>query len=363
MLFFASTACRSPRAPFYPIGIYSVPTTNDLTTVRQAGFNLVVGTASPAYLDAARRRGIKVLASPGSSAGPGFSAATVRRTVAEFDSHPALWAWYLIDEPDLNQVSPQDVRNAHRFLKNQGAHKPTAIVLYQGSSAFDYAGIADILMIDRYPVPWLPLANFPQHVWMARLGLGPKKPLIAVIQAFDWSYHRDLLPEEKDLRPPTYEELRCMTYCALARRANGIIYYAFQSGGWNIEQHPEVWDALRKTVSEVHERLPLFQAQHQWRPFAHRFKDPTIRFNAALESSITPALLRVRVGDAQVPAGDYVLAVNNTAKTHHYGFHLSKSSDRPVSVFGEERVVRPQGGWVEDEFGPYAVHVYGPLPK
>ena len=45
---------------------------------------------------------------------------------------------------------------------------PTALVLFQGYEALDYGNISDILLIDRYPVPWLPLANFGQHVQMAR---------------------------------------------------------------------------------------------------------------------------------------------------------------------------------------------------
>lgn len=360
LLIGVATGCKSPST-FYPVGIYSVPTTNDLRVVREAGFNLVAGSAEKGYLDAARGFGLKVLASPHTSAGKGFNASAARGAIKTFDSHPALWAWYLIDEPDLNEIPPEDVIKANRFIKNLHGIKPTALVVYSGYSSLHYANITDIMMIDRYPIPWLPLANFPQHVRMTRLALGKKKPLIAVIQAFDWHYYRELLPQEKDFRPPTYEELRCMTYCALAQRANGLFYYAYDGGGWKMSEHPDVWDALKKVVAEVDDFLPLFQAEHLWWPINHRFQDQSIRFNAALEGSIMPTLLRVKKGNYQVPAGDYVVAVNNTPKKHVYSFQLPSTTNPGVAILGEDRFARIEDDWVKDEFEPYAIHIYGPL--
>ncbi len=362
---------KEARSHFYPIGIYAVNSTNDFQIVKEAGFNLVKGRAEKAYLDSAEAAGLKVLAAPATKAGKEFNAGAARAAVQAYDRHPALWAWYLADEPDLNDVPPEDVATAHRFLKTLGARKPTAIVLYQGYEALNYGKIPDLLMVDRYPIPWLPLANFGQHVTMARLALGKRKPLIAVIQAFDWSSYPGMVPGAKDLRPPTYEEMRCMTYEALARGANGLFYYAFDSD-WKMREHPETWAALKAVIKEVRERLPLFGARPQWWPKDHVFGDPTQGFNAALESSVTSTLLRVKRGDKSVPPGDYVLAVNNTDRTLEYSFALPCKRGRAkgerrmangelVPVLGEKRFIRPEKSRVRDTFGPYAVHVYGPL--
>jgi hypothetical protein len=357
-----TAACRTTSS-FYPIGIYSVPA-KDLQTIQEAGFNVVAGRADKKYLDAARDLRLKVLASPGTSAGKGFNATLARRTIASFDSHPALWAWYLVDEPDLNAISPDDVKNANQYIKNLPGIKPTALVVYNGYSSLHYANITDLMMVDRYPIPWLPLANFQQHVRMTRLALGQKKPLIAVIQAFDWTYYRELVAEEKNFRPPTYEELRCMTYCALAQRANGLFYYAYSDDKrWKMSEHPEVWDSLKKVIAEVNDNLPLFEAEHLWWPIVNRYQDPAIRFNAALEASITSVFLRVKKGNYQVSPGDYVLAVNNTDKKHIYSFRLPRSAGEAILVLGEERRLLTRDDWVKDEFEPYAIHIYGPLPK
>jgi hypothetical protein len=360
LLLLLLTGCQHPgRAP-YPIGIYSVPKA-DLPAVREAGFNIVTGPAERAYLDAARRVGLKVLASPGASAGKNFSAQRARQVVGQLDRHPALWAWYLVDEPDLNGVSPEQVKAAQRFVKSLGARKPTALVLYQGGEALDYANIADVTMVDRYPIPWLPLANFPQHVRLARLALGPDKPLIAVIQAFDWSSHPKLLPGERNLRPPTYKELRCMTYCALARRATGLFYYCFDDHAWKLKDHPAVWDAVREVVKEVNQLQPLFEGEHVWWPYVHAFPDPGTGFNAALESSICSTLLRVRQGNTTTPAGDYLLTVNNTDRTLAYRITMPPTTMREVAVLREDRNTTIAKGWLEDKFGPLDVHIYGPM--
>jgi hypothetical protein len=353
--------CQHGGEGLYPLGIYGVRTISDQQAVRQAGFNLVAGPANKPYLDSAHRLGLKVLATPGTWAGPGFSPDRARAVVSQFDRHPALWAWYLVDEPDLNAVAPAQVEFAHRFLKRLGAAKPTALVLYQGGEALAYGNIADLTMIDRYPIPWLPLANFPQHVRLVRLALGKDKPLIAVIQAFDWSYFPDLLPGKTNLRPPTEDEIRCMTYCALARRANGLFYYCFDDGKWDMRAHPVVWEALRTVVAEVKERQPLFQAEHVWWHYVHEFSDPASGFNAALESSVTPALLRVARGNKWVPAGTYLLAVNNTDRSLRYRITMPPLRNEHVLVFDENRTLPLVENWLEDDFAPYAVHIYGPL--
>lgn len=360
-VFLLAGCAHPPTNTFYPIGIYGVANTNDFQKISQAGFNLVCGRADRGYLEAASQHGLKVLASPGTSAGPRFDEMSARRTISAFDAHPSLWAWYLADEPDLNGIAPEQINQAHRFLKSLPAHKPTALVLSSALLAPPYASIPDIVMIDRYPIPWLPLANFGQHVRLARFATGKEKPLLAVVQAFDWSHYPELLPGEKNLRPPTYPELRCMTYLALALRANGLFYYAYDDGRWKMTQQPRTWESLKKVAAEVNQNQPLFQAAHVWRAYRHQFSDWPHRFNAALESSITPAFLRVSNTNHHIPAGDYLLAVNNTDLPQGYQIFVPGLIDGPAPVLGENRKLEITQQCLADHFNPFEVHIYGPL--
>lgn len=356
--------CRSSRAAFYPVGIYtSGAGTNDYAVLRAAGFNVVTaGLDDPATTAAIRQAGLRVLLSPGTTAGPAFDPAAARRTVARHDANPLVWAWYLSDEPDLNNIAPELVRDAHRAVKAVPARRPTALVLQDGAEAQHYGRIPDILMLDRYPVPWQPLATFGQHVRMARLGAGPDRPLIAVIQAFDWSRYPTMIEVKPDFRPPTREEIRCMTYLALVEGANGLFYYTFADGNWKIREHPETWDALRQVVGEVNQRLPLFQAEHLWWPWRNviKYRSPD-RFGPVYDSSVVMAWVRVTRGDAATPAGTYIIAVNTTEKPQSLRWFLPLAAVRPVRVAGEDRALTPAENWITDDFAPYGVHVYGPL--
>jgi hypothetical protein len=362
LLALGSAGCRVARPGAYPIGLYSVGSETNLAEIADAGFSLVAGPARLGFLDAAKASGIGVMASPGSSAGDHFDAAKVRSTVAKLDRHPALWSWYLIDEPDMHSVSPEKVEAAHRFVKRLGATKPTSLVLFQGDSAKWYGDIADITMIDRYPVPWLPLANFSQHIHKTRLATDADRPVIAVIQSFDWTAHKSQLPGEKNLRPPTERELRSMTYSALARGANGIFYFSYADMRLKARKHPELWAALKRVVGEVRRREALFAAEHVWWPKAHHFENQDTRFNAALEASVQSVLLRVKRDGELLSVGHYILAVNTTPLPHTYRFRLPWKTAGQLPVLEEGRDATTDGSWVVDQFAPFAVHVYGPLP-
>jgi hypothetical protein len=412
------TGCRSPAPGFFPLGIYAPGSTNELQEIHSAGFNLVTGPASQAFLQAAGRHQLHVLAVIPSTPGRFFASSPVESMVRRQDSNPNLWAWYVVDEPDLNGISPMAVEQANRVVKQSG-RKPTALVLYSGSDALDYAAIPDILMIDRYPVPWLPLANFSQHVRLARFAAGPQKSLITVIQAFDWNYYPELLgvrtnlsrpggcdalvaervgdasspeasaptngapafsrdaggvrtfcdrasqpcvsaPPSFRLRVPTYEEIRCMSYCALAEGANGLFYYAYDDGKWRMSDHPATWDALRQVVGEVNRRLPLFTARHPWSGIYVTYPDWASGWNEALNSAVTTVVLEAAAGNATVKKGRYVLSVNTTARDVKFQVHLP-TLPGTLAVFEENRNVMVNAGVLSDGIGPYAVHVYGPF--
>jgi hypothetical protein len=350
--------CGSLPKTRFPVGIYSVPSTTDFPEIRQAGFDVVVGPATWDYLGSARDAGLKVLAN---LPPPDRRSPSAIRTL---DAHPALWAWYLIDEPDLNSVPPAEVRKSERQLKDSGARKPSALTLYQGYEALDYGQITDLLIVDRYPIPWLALANFGQHIKMGRLAIGPDKPLFAVIQGFDWTAYPGMLRTASSLRPPSYEELRCMAYESVARGANGIFFYEFD-GAWKMREHPQLWESLKHVVSEIRAREPLFLGQRLWWAKEHEFADPALAFNAALESSITATLLRVTAGNDCVPTGDYILAINNTPHEIRYSFALpprpTSSAGERLLVLGENRSLPTEHNRVGDTFAAYDIHVYGPI--
>ena len=357
----ACTGCRSARWDCYPIGLFGVKNTNDLELVAAAGFNVVTGPATRSWLDNARAAGLGVLAFPGVTAGPQFDREKGAKVLQAFDRHRAVWGWYLSDEPDLHRIDPVHVAEACRWWKQAGATKPVAITVYHGATAAHYGVEADVVFVDRYPVPWQPLAGFSQQLQLARLAIGPKKKLVGVVQAFDWSYHTDAISAPGPFRPPTYDELRCMTYCALVQGADGLFYYTFDDGRWRMREHLGTWRDLHAVVSEVNARQALFAGKRKWWPKQHTYANPSDGFNEALDSSIISALLVVKRGQGDCPGGEYLVAVNTTSRTIEYVINSPWRGLLYVPVFGEQRVIGVVNDRLRDVFGPYAVRVYGPV--
>ncbi len=338
---------------FFPIGIYGVRSAEDLEVVHQAGFNCVVGSSSTSFLDKAHTLGIRVIASPGSAVRNSLNKKESSLQFKLADEHPAFLSWYLIDEPDLHRVPPWKVAMDQRLLKTLPARSPVSVVLYNGSNTFDYGDIPDILMVDHYPVPWTPLSHFAERMKNARHSLPKEKPAYAVIQAFDWEYFRELLPNETEFRAPTLEELQCMTFMALAQGMDGIIYYTLRARDWYLPKHPDLWNGLQQVIDQVKENDFLLSAKRLWWLPKHQITPYKLRNNAALDRSISMTLFQDKNGIK------HVLLINTTAHALDLKLRLPESENRWSSVFQGDT---PFGGFRSEviydiPFEPYQVRL------
>ncbi|MBT5928105.1 MAG: hypothetical protein HOH33_15975 [Verrucomicrobia bacterium] len=332
----AFPAIASDAELFFPIGIYGAKNVDDLEIVKEAGFNCVVGPANAAFLDKAHELGLRVMASPGSSSGNSFDATRLLEKVKSFDAHPALWSWYLVDEPDMHRTPPWKVAMDQRMLKAVPAKSPVSLVLYNGANADDYGDIPDILMVDHYPIPWMPLAHFAQHMSWARHSVPDDKPVIAVMQAFDWYHFRNLLPGETHFRAPTFDELQCMTFMSLGQGMNGIIYYTLRSGEWDLLKQPDVWSGLQQAIRSVKENDYLLTSKRLWWRPRSEILPYEFRKNAALEPSISITLFE------DLDGIQHVLLINTTPHSLNLKLQLPGASNRWASVFQKDT---PFGGF------------------
>lgn len=352
---------RSQTRPFR-LGLYGIHT-NQMALVREVGFDLVRGPAERGFLDAAQSHGLGVLAEPGDSAGPKLRPEVVRSTVRRFDRHPALWSWYLSDEPDLNAIPMEEVRRAEQAVKRAGGTKPTSLVVFEGPSLSQYHQ-ADILMVDRYPIGWHPLAAYFQHLRHGGVAAGVgKRRLYGVVQAFDWSYYRDILDviPGSPLGPPTRDELRCMVYGSWILGVEGLFFYAYDDGRWRMPEHPEVWTGLSDVVREVRARSRLFEARFVPSRLRVRCQDRRREFNEALEGALLYGVFEVPTGGGGVAPGQYLAVVNTTQEELWVRLEGPGVPRGPIPVLGEDREIRVEPGTPIDRLPPYGVTVYGPF--
>jgi len=218
---------------FFPIGLYDVPE-SALQQIAAAGFNLVVNGGKDApYLNRAEAAGLRVI--------PYIRLSKMAEDIARVGRAGALFAWYLLDEPDLNRMPPEEYSRLARQLRKLDQARPIYLTVSSPGRYDDFMAECDIFAPNPYPIRHLdPEKNDLRYVAavldFARETAGTR-PVWAIIQAF-WA-------EPWWMRNPTPQELRAMVFMALNHGADGIIYFSYKSGDHPLTEHAELFEAIR----------------------------------------------------------------------------------------------------------------------
>jgi hypothetical protein len=236
---------RAKREAF-PIGLFNVEDPSLLKRIHEAGFDHVFPVGTPAQQDAvaheARRLGMKVVASPNTA----LDASRVKPW--------PMAAWYLSDEPDVNKITPEKLRETVARVRTWDG-RPQTFTVGQGSEAQRYGEIADIFMLDWYPVPHLALDSVANQIDIAMRSLPKGKPLWFVVQAFDW---RD--DHHRIGRFPEHHEIRFMSWLAIMHGAKGLFFFRFpRPGGKTLLDFPEFWRSVELVARELKSFQPILE--------------------------------------------------------------------------------------------------------
>ena len=249
----------------FTLGIYCVNNSEDISIVRDAGFNTIQTYKKDpksilALANESQKQGITLLAYPDKIIGSHLQ--------KEVQKYPIIW--YLCDEPDLWNISRQKLKSTDDRTRRYLPGKKTAFVLGQGKTKISYYDIGDILMVDWYPVPHLPLQTLGYQINYARQQLnsikGNMADLWAVIQLFDWTEEKNVKESARQkykLRFPTKEEIRFMSYDAIFNGATGLFYFQYNSKGKPLYQsRPKEWIYITEIIQELQFTTKLFEKGH-----------------------------------------------------------------------------------------------------
>ena len=231
--------------PFFPISIYSVCPQpihrNDVNcsvkALKEAGFN-VLATYSRAgsaewckLVDACDREGLKVWTEAGPRKGPARDP-WIRREILAGRSRRTILGWCIGDDTSTTRTIDAFARDFELIR----AVDPDALVMHvDGSSSrgtlANFAPWTDLFCSELYPLRTakpqadeLPKIQTNMEIAYGDLKSGgsPTPSVVAVLQSFSgyqlWQ------------RYPTFEELRAMTFLALACRSRGMKYYTYSTG-------------------------------------------------------------------------------------------------------------------------------------
>lgn len=341
---------------FFPIGIYSVNPPSAFREIKEAGFNTVHTYESKRgylrdYVKRAEMVGLKTLIYPGDYMGnKKFDIDNIKNTVKDLAGSSAILAWYLCDEPDIQEISPEKVKEVMNLIHELDSSRPGAIVLARPKKFVDYVEATDIFMVDSYPVPQRPLVEVAQMVDMARKAVGDKKPVWAVLQAFGYQNEKNKGWGWK--REPTYQEMKAMTYLAIARGARGIFYYTYHGSQYFIKDSPRHWENLKAIVTELNLIYPILISPER--------KEFILNLSNAGEEkhSLFWSVRDVRYGNKFIQTGTYLLVVNGGKSRVIATFASDQLKSSKIKVIFEDRQILPANGKFSDSFDPYSIHIY-----
>ncbi|UCD29516.1 MAG: hypothetical protein JSV03_03275 [Planctomycetota bacterium] len=166
----------------------------------------------------------------------GCSLSKIDEQVDALMNYPALLGWYMIDQPEYKDLTPEDLIPIYQQIKNRDTvghpvfiefgswdtHRPENEYLAAGT-------LSDALMTNIYPVRDTDI-EFAGKLWRpavtARNGTQVaitynQKAYINVVQAHQW---------ESGLRLPTFPEQRYISYAPIVEGARGLYYWMYENG-------------------------------------------------------------------------------------------------------------------------------------
>jgi hypothetical protein len=359
--------------PFFPIGLYCDTRLDRMADITDSPFNTLLCYATNSeprasmqqFLDTLQRHNKKLIYSlndihPGATKldasgweGVRGNAQITSAVVQTFRNHPALLAWYINDERPVSILGKMQ-SHYRQVSAADPAHPCLSTIFYMPDVRF-YPSATDVMGVDPYPLPENSVADVADAAEVARSGVRGHKPAWLVPQAFGWYQYRSgnrdrsHLPTPRELhdgRAPSREELRCMTYLALAHGAKGLLYYSYFDVCM-LPDYAQRWAELKQLAAEVNTLAPALLAPE-----------------GARRVTCTPHSSDIHTRLMQSQGRLYLIAVNAGKTARTCTFNPGQPCAPNVEVLFEDRAL-PGGSTTSftDNFAPLAVHVYTLMPR
>ena len=165
--------------------------------------------------------------------------ANITAQVERYKEHPALFAWYLSDEPDGSGISLEVLQPKYDLIKKLDPNHPVSMVFCAGGAA-NYMDALDLIMVDTYPIPGSPASSIASSLQVVH-DLG--KPIMFVPQSFGGG--------ENWARSPSIQEERLMGYISLLYDCLAIQYFVRDAPILFPTGSTAAWNEIQRVSLEI----------------------------------------------------------------------------------------------------------------
>lgn len=310
------------------------------------------------YLDEADRQGIKVIVAMTKERNTpyGVPVQEFSETVSEFRNHPALYSWYLADEPELYTGGWEETHSYlaanpgyYSLVKSVDTSNPVFIThdYNRRELASSFFDVTDITGMHAYPF-WSIDSEFARSdgrmlydMWKEQIdeARGDGKDFIATCQGFGDN-------TQYPYRDPTINELRYQVFTAMALGADKILFWY---DGWASDSMKAKVRTVMGEIQQVGDEINQGVTN-----------DPAIGVSGNL---VADGKLIFRHG---AYSGTHaIVAVNIANRESENGLALNAvrftlpSGASSVEVIGEQRSIPVVDNAFTDSFSRFQVHIYG----
>lgn len=355
---------------FFPIGLVRTPTSDiDYETLSRAGFNfmfvyvdaMMKKEDSVKALDMAARHNMRMVVSVENGVGIVHNANMpeekalnhikwhMRNSLETVAGHPAVFCYWLFDEPAWNGAPLSYLKTAYNTLREFDPRHPVWINEAPRNSVdyvAEYAKAADVFGLDIYPVPEpnahcdlddKTIACVGKYTDRMRQAVNFRKPVIMFLQGFAWRHF--ISPSAKDAIYPSLAQTRFMAYDAIVHGATGL-------GFWGVQHvcEPAFFHDLFSTTSELRRIEAVLTAD-------------TFGDVKQLEGGKSVAFLAKRLDQ-----GVCIIAVNESVEAADVSFSVPVFKGPMAVWFGDGKSIALESGVLKDRLAPYEVRIYASFP-
>ncbi len=259
-----------------------------------------------------------------------FNVNVLKAVVEKLKNHPYSFIWNIIDEPDINNISPATAENAFAVVKETDPGRIFWINLCAPNRFKEYANCGEIASFDFYALPNDSLKAFMARMLQLKSVFKQGAPLISYLQAYN----------PPGIRLPSFDEFRSMMYLNLIANSKSFICYSFVDPVPTqcIISDAEFQGYVKATVSEFYRMHDFMAAKSSPQPDLN-FDDGIFYLQKKTDTNII------------------LVVVNTSFESKSLNWKID-SVDAACSVRFENRTLTGNNGIFTDSIAPNESHVY-----